>query len=62
MTEARLAGLHLGRDLCHGPYPGRDLCLGPPGLDLPEALEVLLDRPLVWWSSHRSEAAATTRT
>ena len=63
-----VVGLHRGRDLCPDPCPGRDLCSdpgrgrrsGPPRLDLPEVLEVLLARPLEWWSTRRPSTKVRT--
>lgn len=56
------ADLHLGRGLCRGLYrdPDRGLRPDPPRLDLPEVLEVLPARPLVWWSIRRPAALVTT--
>jgi len=68
MMEPGLACLHLFRGLClrrglclfRDLYPCRDLCPGLTHPDLLEVLAVLLARPLGWWSTHRSAAAATT--
>jgi len=55
-------GLHLGRGLCPGRdlYPGRGLRPGRPRLDLPGVLEVLVARPLEWWSTRQPAATAQT--